>query len=372
MTIPFPSFCRLPAPLDTEHEKLDEPWPGHAYTSHICRCDVFPRFDPERTKFDVSSQRKLKQQLLPSTEDALEKLSYSIYSTSVYQEAIKDNKHSPNQSGEACEDNVVSIRNKENTSLIEVEDWEVKDQEEIVGKTENEEEQVEGNLKKGLPKNRPNNLEDNDVETQPHLSVVWPIWPVGLDDMRRTPLNFPKIPLPTYAPQDFTKISQMPSKETTQNIQGGSEENSPKCGSLESTKYENWIRTASKYIPALTAYNSSSLDFGEMKHLRFSNPEHKNLNELGQVRVGLLPVKHLAGVDYVKLPLIPSKQTRERSHEPPQRKLHCTTEMLGIRFKTDAHKRYHEIYSDVIPDLRSSTITGRQHFFWGVHACTLR
>ena len=154
-----------------------------------------------------------------------------------------------------------------------------------------------------------------------------------------TPLNFPKIPLPTYAPQDFTKISQMPSlKETTQNIQGGSEEYSPKCGSQEST-HENWIRTASKYIPALTAYNSSSLVFGEMKHLRFSNPEHKNLNELGQVRVSLLPVKHLAGVDYVKLPMIPSKQTTERSHEPPERKLHCTTEMLGIRFKTDAHKR---------------------------------
>ena len=159
-------------------------------------------------------------------------------------------------------------------------------------------------------------------------------------DMCKTPLNFSKIPLPTYAPQDFTKICQMPSlKETTQNIQGGSEEYSPKCGSKEST-HENWIRTASKYIPALTAYNSSSLVFGEMKHLRFSNPEHKNLNELGQVRVSLLPaVKHLAGVDYIKLPMIPSKQTTERSQEPPQRKLHCTTEMLGVRFKADAHKR---------------------------------
>ena len=38
--------------LRSRHEKLDEPWPGHAYTSHICRFDVFPRFDPERTKFD--------------------------------------------------------------------------------------------------------------------------------------------------------------------------------------------------------------------------------------------------------------------------------------------------------------------------------
>ena len=197
-----------------------------------------------------------------------------------------------------------------------------------------------GNLEKGLPKNRPDNLEDNDVETQPQCQWSGPLGQLQLVslDMRKTPLNFPKIPLPTYAPQDFTKISQMSSlKETTHNIQGGSEEYSPKCGSQEST--HNWIRTASKYIPALTAYNSSSLVFGEMKHLRFSNPEHKNLNELGQVRVSLLPVKHLAGVDYVKLPMIPSKQTTERSHEPPQRKLHCTTEMLGIRFKTDAHKR---------------------------------
>ena len=38
--------------LRSRHEKLDEPWPGHAYTSHICRFDVFPRFDPEHTKFD--------------------------------------------------------------------------------------------------------------------------------------------------------------------------------------------------------------------------------------------------------------------------------------------------------------------------------
>ena len=61
----------------------------------------------------------------------------------MYQDTIKDSKHTPNQRGEACEVNVVSTPNKENTSLIEVEDWEVKDQEEIEGKTENDEEQVE-------------------------------------------------------------------------------------------------------------------------------------------------------------------------------------------------------------------------------------
>lgn len=73
----------------------------------------------------------------------MEKLSHSIYRTSEYQDTIKDNKHNPNQRGEACEDNVVSIPNKKNTSLTVVEDWEVKDQEEIEGKTANEEEQVE-------------------------------------------------------------------------------------------------------------------------------------------------------------------------------------------------------------------------------------
>lgn len=31
---------------------MDEPWPGHPYTSHNCQFDVFPRFDPVRTKFD--------------------------------------------------------------------------------------------------------------------------------------------------------------------------------------------------------------------------------------------------------------------------------------------------------------------------------
>ena len=78
-----------------------------------------------------------------------------------------------------------------------------------------------GNLGKGLPKNRPDNLEDNDVETQPQCQWSGPLGQLQLVslDMRKTPLNFPKIPLPTYAPQDFTKISQMSSlKETTHNI----------------------------------------------------------------------------------------------------------------------------------------------------------
>ena len=55
----------------------------------------------------------------------------------------------------------------------------------------------------------------------------------------------------------------------------------------------------------------------------------------------------------------------------------CGVDDLNFRlvsqiFSCSCFSRYHEIYSDVIPDLRSSTITGRQHFFWGVHACTLR
>lgn len=38
--------------LFPRHQQLDEPWPAHAYTSHICRFDVFPRFDPESSKID--------------------------------------------------------------------------------------------------------------------------------------------------------------------------------------------------------------------------------------------------------------------------------------------------------------------------------
>ena len=39
-------------------QQLEEPWPGQAYTSHICRFDVFPRFDPERTKFDGKTNKR--------------------------------------------------------------------------------------------------------------------------------------------------------------------------------------------------------------------------------------------------------------------------------------------------------------------------
>ena len=35
-------FTSYPTIHIYRHEKLGEPWPGHPYTSHICRCEVFP------------------------------------------------------------------------------------------------------------------------------------------------------------------------------------------------------------------------------------------------------------------------------------------------------------------------------------------
>lgn len=170
------------------------------------------------------------------------------------------------------------------------------------------------------------------------LSAVWPIWPVGLNNMRKTPFNYPKIPLPTYTPLDFTRVNRLQEEHDKGNTKGASEERGLWNDTAHKTQDENRVRITSKYIPALTAYNSSSLA-GDSKHLKFTHPERKNLNEIRHLRVGLVPVKHLAGVDYLKLPLIPREKPTVQSHEPLVAKKHCATGMLGVRFKTDAHKR---------------------------------
>ena len=198
---------------------------------------------------------------------------------------------------------------------------------------------MQESLKNGKRKN-PKNRADENVENDSQLSAVWPIWPVGRSNMRKTPLNFPKIPLPRYTPQDFVSgINHLQDNETTDNTPKVSEECSLQNDTIRKTNDENRVRITSKYIPALTAYNSSSLGLGQLKHVKFTNSEHKNLNEVGQVRVGLVPVKHLAGIDYLKLPMIPREKTAAQTHEPLGAKKYCATGMLGVRFKTDAHKR---------------------------------
>lgn len=364
------SGCRmndqlLPAPLNTEHGKLDEPWPGHPYTSHMCQFDVFPRFDPVRTKFDVPCGRKLKQKLNPATEEALENLSKRIYRTPVYQENIKElPKPSP-----TVPIDLITIQN-ENKMPIGMENWQVNDQEEL-DRNETREEDEEDNeteeSKEYCERKSEGKLDNEKVPTDSASSAVWPIWPV-----RKTPLNYPKIPLPVYTPLDFSKRDQSQNSNNCSHVSG---EQTAHCLQLDAMFTKSHTKKhatfTNQYVPALTAYRYSSLGLEDSKHLKFTSPETKNLKEMQPVHVSLVPVKHPAGVDYVRLPLIGQEKATEQSREPPP-KNHCATRMLGIRFKTDAHRRYNTTYTNVVPDLRDSVNTGRRHFFWGIHACALR
>ena len=157
--------------------------------------------------------------------------------------------------------------------------------------------------------------------------------------MRKTPMNYPKIPLPTYTALDFARAKRLQGHEASENTKSDSSEQSLQNNTARNTKDENRVKITSKYIPALTAYNSNTLGLGESKYLKFTQPEHKNLREMRRLRLRLVPVKHLADVDHLKLPVIPRDKATVQSHEPLRTKKNCATEMLGVRFKTDAHKR---------------------------------
>ena len=67
----------------------------------------------------------VRQELKAATEEALEQLSNSIYRTSVYQDTMKEPKHSLVQRGEGPLNRAVKFRGEEE------ETWEVSDQEDF-------------------------------------------------------------------------------------------------------------------------------------------------------------------------------------------------------------------------------------------------
>ncbi|XP_067035983.1 uncharacterized protein [Acropora muricata] len=281
----------LPAPFKTKHEKLEEPWPGHPYTSHICRCEVFPRFDPGCTEFDTPSQRKLRQQLCSSTRDALEHLSKKIYCTSEYKDSMKATvgfEETAAEYQQKGENKVDEFHDKDN-DFSELKDWEVIDLEETEKKKPSESDN-ERSDEDQIDKNHQNELNYSKKageENSSKVAGVWPIWPAGQSNIDKMSPNYPKLPLPKYSTLNFAKRNQLQDEQN-------------------------------------------------------------------------------------RLPMIPQETTAMLSHGAQEGKKYCTKGMLGERFKTEAHKRCQEIYYDAVPDLRDSLKTGRQHFFWGVHACILR
>lgn len=189
-----------------------------------------------------------------------------------------------------------------------------------------------------LPLSQENKLKNEELPNDSKPSAVWPIWPVGLNNMHKAPLNYPKIPLPQYTPLDFSRTNHLQKNNINiKSKQAVREEHTMQFNATTKRSKKNHARITSKYIPALTAYAPSTLGLGESKHLKFTHPETKNLKR--RLRMDLVPVKDLAGVDHLRLPLIEREKTNMQSHDQPSDRKHCATGMLGVRFKTDAHKR---------------------------------
>ncbi|XP_068743254.1 uncharacterized protein [Montipora capricornis] len=226
---------------------------------------------------------------------------------------------------------------KEGDDVSETEHWEVIDEEGIKQKEASEDtdklmqEEMDGQ-----------NFKEEDKEKDSKLSGAWPIWPVGLNDMRKTPLNYTKKPLPTYTAADFARRGHRQDGHSNQNESIHIRFAKPQTlenGINDGKDDGNCVRFRKKYLPSLTAYKSNTAHPGESKHLKFTNPETKCFEEMCHFHVGLLPAKQLTRVDYVRLPMISEKTSAVLSQNTQEGKKYCTTEMLGVRFKTDAHER---------------------------------
>ena len=80
----------------------------------------------------------VRQELKAATEEALEQLSNSIYRTSVYQDTMKEPKHSLVQRGEGPGNRAVRFIGEEE------ETWEVSDQEDVkISESSDDDDQIE-------------------------------------------------------------------------------------------------------------------------------------------------------------------------------------------------------------------------------------
>ena len=178
------------------------------------------------------------------------------------------------------------------------------------------------------------NVEEDRKESDTEVTAVWPVWPVGLNSMKKTPVSYPRIPLPSYTTMDFSRMETVDENNNQEQHSVASDKRTAEEDDKGS------VGLSTKHVPALTKYNSAIPDRGDVAHLTFSNPEWKKVNGNARLRMrlGLVPRKHMCGVKHSRHPLN-EKRTNAECDELGRVKKQCTTGMLGVQFMTVAHKR---------------------------------
>ncbi|XP_048578519.1 uncharacterized protein LOC116608141 isoform X2 [Nematostella vectensis] len=371
----------LPKPLiTTKHKDIQtaEPWPEHLrsmYTSHICKFDVFPRFDAARTKFDVPIPRKRNQKLSANTAAALERLSDNIYRTTHYQRTypswhahreLPEIRKLEESSLEDEEDDEDDEEEKENTDLSEdigytaiiPHDMTAEDTKQTYGLQANANTVVRslGQPRAASPQKLPNMKTLPEAATSqigasskesskakrptsrprpPSRLLTKRAWTPG----RRTPFACRRAPTPgRRTPTPGRRAS---SRRKTRDLNSPQARPETRCD--VTSKEDITLVSASLTEPSCLGYG----DFSD------------NLPSLELIR--------LQGGGRMEAPSPGSRAEHSRWHH--KRSLNAT---VGKKFKTDAHRKYHTKYPDLVPDLRDSTTSGKIHFFFGAHASYLR
>ncbi|KAK3711924.1 hypothetical protein QZH41_009424 [Actinostola sp. cb2023] len=294
------------------------------YTSHICRFEVFPHFDPGRTEFDGKT---LQHEISPATQVALEELSNSIYRETEYQKNFKP----------------LNIQ-RTTTTLAEMEDQHL-----FVDceKEENVEEETNDKKEQGTEDDEIVKPSVESTSTSEEKSQEGDV--ILTNEEKSKPACESKITSGLLA---IPKKSDSEPKNTI-----------PSPYRLEKRAVRELEYRArykiSMMLPKVTDYGKKKtydtppklitlprMPFGGTTTYRGA----RLMPSIGLMNGGI-PLFHHRELTFIK-PRLPA--------------------MVGMQFKTAAHAKYHRNHPESIPDLHQSITDGKQHFFYGIHASILR
>ncbi|XP_038073172.1 uncharacterized protein LOC119741483 [Patiria miniata] len=427
------SECRindqiLPPPLQTDISGLnwqrEDPWPNsQAYGTHRSIFEVFPSIKPEPSQQDRESAcnfRSFKAQPLgKATQKALLDLNKKLYQTTRYVDSYRNY-----CSCQKLDQPMPDVPDSEDgTDAGQTNDADDEDDTEDSEDEEKENEEVSDEETRDGVKDAPDKSESNSslLKKTSTKSVTFNDAPQIMDETFHQMKVIPNKPMagvgPRWPPGDSYVIDSIngcqlveraditQSQPAYYGVTGPTAETKPPRLLSARARLAKQFKGNLAHgqgrgrAPTLVASLKSQDAFlkERMPKLHHADGQHYSTN---QRQDGTASANGIASCcratdvvknSGIKLPVVRTNQTIDQPFLippsfrkpslvlPPAPLADClpttgsrTPHKLGLRYKSEAHKRYHLMYPDNIPDLRTNRKEGKKYFFCNFHSSVFR
>ncbi|XP_070579345.1 uncharacterized protein [Ptychodera flava] len=364
-------------------------WPQHhRYKTHVSKFEMFPRIDPERTEFDapVIPQSRTKQELSEATNIAIERMTQTRYRNSLYDQTFVDfTKEAPAERNSVLTDSNNLSSTVESESGTECEDGAGnKDDEEQKSEDDDKSERDESEETVSMETKVPESFQTKKLEGEGCQATACPLHGRQHPIKSEKPINVnTRTDIATVISDTIVKMDSMAKSKLA-----GLAPCWPPSASYTIGKDSQLVeRNTVDMYPA--AYTSSlkpkncTCQTYVANSLKKSESTTALVQHKPDIKIELPPVlKNKRPVaPFMLLPCVGdgAVQKVEWIKLPPEPLSSClqptgsrVPDRIGLRFRTEAHQRYHLTHPEPVPDLRALKTTHKKYFFYGYHASVFR